>query len=210
MNHIVYQLHRHRFAGWSLLRWLVSLLLLAALLAALRLLPGGWVSSGVALMAALALVVLYLRARRRLFVRFRPAARPSSPREGNVPPLLPGEQIPVRVTGVLTVGNREQVLVHAPGYLERFRNGEIAIAALVPPSRFLGLGALPPKQEGMWYAFVDPGRVRHVDAGEVVVRGARLRALSVAYETGHHTARVYLAFEREEDLRRALAAFLAA
>ncbi len=203
VNHILYQLYRHRFLGWSLLRWLVLVLILYAAGAFLRFLPGG-LAVGVAILALVIVGgVLFMWARRRLFVRFRSGRRvvPASPAE-------PGSPVPAHVTGILQVGQRHQLVVHAPGHVEAFRNGEKAISALVRPSRFLGVGALPVQNEGMWYAFVARASTYTVEVGDLLVNGSAWPALRIRVleeERGKRT--LYLAFASDEELAQAYVFF---
>ena len=207
MAHILYQLHHHRFLGWSLLRWGVLLLLLYALTAWFAWVPGGRVGAAAALVLIVVLLLMFEVARRRCFVRFHPLPRAAVALPDDVVPLSPGEKIPARVTGLVAVGKREQIVVHAPGYLERFRSGEKAISALVNPSRFLGVGALPPQYEGLWYMFIKPGSVKTMDVGHVVVQGERCWTLRITLHDASRSRPFYLSFARAEDLQRALAAF---
>lgn len=209
MNHILYQLYRHRWLGWSLLRWSVVILFLYALLATLHVAPGGRVGGGLALVLMVLLAFLSLWARRRLFVRFKVEPRLLASAHPMPQGLQPGEKIPVHVTGRLSTGQREQVVVHAPGYLEQFRSGEKAISALVRPSRYLVLGALPPTYEGMWYAFIAPESVQSVDVGHLFVQGKRYQALKLLVRDAQRSQVLYLAFLDEQDLLRALRIFAA-
>ncbi len=202
----LYQLHRHHFLGWPLLRWLILLLVIFGLLAAVHLLPGGSAASAITLSTALLLYASFVRARRRLFVRFHPE------REARTAPetardLPTGATIPLYVTGLLSVGKREQIVVHAPGSLEQFRSGERAISALVRPSRLLFVGALPARCEGMWYTFVRPDGVEAVESGSMDVKGRRWPALCVRFRDEARSYTLYLAFSHTDDQARAYALF---
>lgn len=208
VSHILYQLHRHRFLGWSLLRWLFLALGVYALLAGIPLAPGGRAGSAVVLGLMFLVVVLFLWARRTHFVRFRVTEKAGPAGESRALPPAPGEKIPIHVSGLVSVGKREQVVVDAPGHLECFRNGERAIVALVNPSRYLFLGALPAEQAGMWYAFIGPGRVLTVQVGEVATRGRRRPGLRVTFRENERTRVLYLGVADPGDLWRVYTALV--
>ncbi len=196
ISHLLYQLHRHEVLGWSLLRWLALLLIVYAGGAIIHFLPGGRAGATGALVLLLILAFSFVHARRRLFVHFRSGRTiaPSSPAPAGTP-------IPARVTGVLQVGERHQLVVHAPGHVERFRNNERAISVLVRPSRFLGIGALPARNEGMWYAFVAKQASCVVEVGDLLVQGRSWPALRVVVSKAEEGKRtLYLAFTSDEHL----------
>lgn len=200
----LYQLHRHRILGWSLLRWLLSLLILYALLAAAHLAPGRVAGSGAALGMALLTTGGFLWARRRLFVRFRPRDSPLHNKDAYHAPAV-GERVPLYVTGLLSVGGKQQIVVHAPGHLEHFRSGERAISALVRPSRHFGVATLPASCEGMWYAFIPSNSVEGVEVGDLKVRGKVWPALRVRFRDEQGARTLYLAFSLARERARAYA-----
>ncbi len=208
VSHTLYQLHRHRFLGWSLLRWLLLVLGLYALLAAVPLVPGGRIGGAVAAGLMALVGALFLRARRTHFVHFRVTEEAKPEDETRALSPAPGEKIPIRVSGPVSVGKREQVVVDAPGHLECFRSGERAIVVLVNPSRYLLLGALPAEQVGMWYAFIGPGKVLAAQVGEVAARGRRRPGLRVTFREEERTRVLYLGFADSGDLWRVHAALV--
>ncbi len=196
---VLHQLHRHRFAGWSLLRWLF--LTLALITGAGLLIRSPLVSAAAAALMVV-VAVLFLWARRTHFVRFTPWSERPTP-EHEFPPLRPGERLPLYVTGRLSVGERAQVVVHRDGYMEVFRSGEVALVAWVRPSRYLGVGALPRDAEGMWYAFLPGPADLDVQPGTLHVSGQRWPALRVRIPQEKRVETLFLAFASEAAWGRA-------
>ncbi len=196
---VLHQLHRHRFVGWSLLRWFFLAL---ALVAGAGLLIRSPLVSAAAIALMVVTVALFLWARRTHFVRFTPGS--GHPGPGHEPaPLRPGERLPLYVTGRLAVGERAQVVVHREGYMEVFRSGEVALVAWVRPSRYLGVGVLPRDAEGMWYAFFPGPADLDVQPGTLHVRGQRWPALRVRIPQEKRVETLFLAFASEAAWSRA-------
>ncbi len=178
----LYQWQRHRVLGWTLTRWLFLILLLLAFLTATGVLPGRRI--GALLWVSLALVGwgLLTWAHKRAFITF-------SEEKGSTPPVAQGKgfpvgrQHPVRVTGRVEVGEQTQMVVDVSGYVERFANGEWVVAAVIPPSRYAIVGALPWRFEGMWYRFLHPRGIIERRVGWLQVRGGREMALEIRYRT---------------------------
>ncbi len=184
----LYQWQRHRMLSWTLARWAFFLLLSMAFLSFLGLLPGGRNAAVGWLGLALAGRLIFAWAKGQRYVLFVPHVRDEKP----FGLLSPGMQIPVRVTGRFAVGEREQDVVAANGYVERFGSGEWVVAAIVPPSRYGMVGTLPWEFEGMWYQFFTLQDITAQRLGHLHVQGQRQPALEIRYRQAGRARQLYL------------------
>ena len=98
--------------------------------------------------------------------------------------VLPGRRIGALLwVSLALVGEQTQMVVDVSGYVERFANGEWVVAAVIPPSRYAIVGALPWRFEGMWYRFLHPRGIIERRVGWLQVRGGREMALEIRYRT---------------------------
>jgi hypothetical protein len=177
----LYILRRYQTIGAPLQRWIIVILLLAALLTAIGLLPGGPAGSLIGLLLALALLAGQRVAEGRQYVHFRPdpAGQPALA----ATPVSPAEKLSVHATGLFEVEGREQRFTELPAHYRRFSTREHAIMAVVAPSRRLaGLANWPEGELGMWYIFVKHGELRQVQPGVLGFGRARRPALRLLVE----------------------------
>jgi hypothetical protein len=161
-----YQLRHHEWAGIPLDRWAMLLLLIGAGLFAIGLLPGGLAgvaTCGVVLVALIAIVSL---ASRRQAVVFEPDSS-DVPRDLHAPTLEPMGKLLLRATGLFEVEGKEDRYTDLQAYFRTFPTREHAVMAIVPPSKFLGVGRWPDHQIGMWYIFFKGQEIRSIRSGRL-------------------------------------------
>lgn len=221
-----YQLRCHRFMGWAMERWPSALLLGAAawivgrwLLRSRPSLPA-WHWLALALLITLTIGVLWLRrwAARRTYILFEPQTDLPQP-AGQA--LDPAEKLLIRATGRFEVGSKSHFFADLLGYWRTFSTREHAVMAIVHPSRFLWLGAMPEEDLGMWYIFFQPQDIESVTPGLLTYGATTRPALCVRYraipaappgrkQAAKPVPRVaYLTFDDEPSRRTAWADLLA-
>ena len=100
------------------------------------------------------------------------------------PSRLPASaKIPVYVTGELSVETKQRFFAGLPGFYRTFATREHALLCQARARRFWGIAAWPPEEEGLWYAFVNPGQIEHLEAGELCFGRTRLPAVTIVYQT---------------------------
>lgn len=177
-----YVLNRYQAFGAPLQRWVVVLLLLAALLLALGLLPGGVAAALAAMLLALALLASARLARRSQYVQFRPDSLAPQPAPDEAP-FSPAEKLVLRATGLFEVEGKAQRFTELPAYYRSFSTREHAIMAVVAPSRLLGgLASWQAEEIGMWYIFVKSNELREVQPGTLRFGRSRRPALRLLVE----------------------------
>jgi hypothetical protein len=200
---LAYRLHRHFIAGWSVARWLGTILVLASLglLVARRAVT--WDVILLAVLSAIYLATLVWAGRKR-YVHFRPApsAETLLGRAPATPALGPEELVPIQAGGTFTVHGQEQYYVDLDADYESVRSREHIILAQIPPSRFLGLGSWPDHELGYWYIFFQPAMLRQIRVGYLHFGSQPRLAVEVVYSPDDevHTP-VYLV-SKAELLRR--------
>lgn len=210
---LAYQLRSHRFGGWTLDRWGVTLAWGTALVIVLQwlwrgrpVLPGWhWLVLALLVLGGLALLILRDWAARSRYVVFVPqsgrAAHAGRPR-------APEEKLPVRATGRFAVQTKTQFLANLQAYWRTYASREHAVLAIEVTSRFLGLGRTPDEDLGMWYIFLRPEVIQGISAGELTYGVKSAPALRITYRStppaieGKRppkptTEMAYLAFEDE-------------
>lgn len=176
-----YQLRHHEWAGVALDRWVMLLLLIAAGLFAIGLLPGrlaGVAGCGIALLALIAIVSL---AARRQFVVFRQDAT-AGHGDSQAPTLQPMDKLLVRATGLFEVEGKEARFTDLQAYFRSFQTREHAVMAIVPPSKVLLVGRWPDDQVGMWYIFFKPQEILRIQPGRLAFGWQTRPALSIDVE----------------------------
>lgn len=177
-----YVLRRYHVLGAPAARWFVVLLLIAALLVILGLLPGGSAGALFCLTLLLALLAGQRLAERRQYVHFRPheSAIQSLP---GAAPLHPAAKLSLRATGLFEVEGKTQSFSELPAIYRSFSTREHALLAAVAPSRRLaGLAEWPPHEIGMWYIFIKSNELRQVQPGTLQFGRARRPALRLQVE----------------------------
>jgi hypothetical protein len=180
-------------------RALGALLILIGGLSAMGWMPGGWWATAVAGVVFCCLSGVVLWARHAAYIEFSvqdvvPATTPA--------PLQPHDKIAVRATGRFEVEGRRQFFLDLQAYFRTFATRERAVFAIVPPSRFLGIGTWPPHELGMWYYFFLPKHVLGVRPGMIVTRHGPRPALRVTCQSLKKAEDLYLTFESDEDRQR--------
>lgn len=210
---LLYKLGRGHFGGFSLLRWLWLAGGAAALAWPLGLPGGVWVSGAMVILLA-ALTAARVAGARRFFVRFDDA--------GALPDVTPArmpvpEKLPVHVTGLLEVSGRVRPFTWLPGFYRTFATREHALLCQCRERRVLGIAQWPETETGLWYAFVQPDRLRAVRWGALSLGRHARPALAVEYAPENHAVlrrrraqeTLYIACADEAQARRILADLLA-
>jgi hypothetical protein len=207
---LAYRLHRHFAGGWSVARWLGTLLALAAVV---MLFVRRSVTWDVILIAALfSIYVLFLLwAGRKGYVHFRTSAAAANDLKQAPanPPLQPEEKVPVWACGPFTVHGQDQYYVDLQAGYESVRSREHIVMARIDASRFLLLGSWPEHELGWWYIFIQPAMLRQIRIGYLHFGRQPRLALEIVYAPDQETRRTaYLASEATllrriwEDLRQ--------
>jgi hypothetical protein len=166
-----YNLRRFQVAGWSLERWLATILLLLGLLGLLRWLPGGWLSVGAAAAGLVALLGLGRWAQRYDYVHFTADHAPLPSARAMLPM---SELIPVSASGRFDVEGESQRFTELSAHYQSFEIREHVIIGRVRPARFLFIGRWPAQDSGMWYIFIRPRNLLSVTSG-LLRHGRRVR-----------------------------------
>lgn len=219
-----YQLRHHRFGGWTLERWVVTLAWGAAALLWLQWLlrgrpalpPWHWGVLALLLLGGAGVLALRVWAARRRYVVFKAEAALSSPQPCA---LAPDGKVALRATGRFEVEGRSSFFAGLQAFWRTFATREHAVMAICHPTRFLLLGAIPAEQLGMWYIFIPAQQVTQVIPGQVAFGAARGPGLRVDYrgvaenlragkapKTTHET--VYLLFDDAQARERVWADLL--
>jgi len=199
-----YKLETHYLFDVSLRDWLWVLLAAPPAIAALRYLSWS-VAVPLSLLAASLLIETFWAKRKGFFV-FRRA--PVSTGDPSHPPLQADEAVACRTCGTFAVGGKHRYLVNEEALLSYVRTREHILIAVVKRTRFLLLARSQRKEEGCWYVFFMPDRVRHVTEGYLAC-GRRTRpGLALDYQSEDQpdrVATVYVAFDDPHSLARAIA-----
>lgn len=199
-----YRLHRHRWLGWSLARWLGLLLLATGLWTVFRYRSqlGTIIALGALFLAYLALMIW---TDRQGYVRFHALADAQSMLHdvAPAPSLAPQEKVPLRASGWFTVEGADQYLVDVEADFETTGIREHIVLGRIQPSRFLLFGHWPKHEVGWWYIFFKPAMIRRMRLGHLYF-GSRLRpALQVRYISDAEKERlVHFTFDDPSALRR--------
>jgi hypothetical protein len=178
----LYILRRYQSMGAPLERWIVVLLLIAALTTAIGLLPGRLVGALTCLALLLALFASQRFAQRRQYVHFRPQGPAAQPMPGAAS-LNPADKLNLRATGLFEVEGKAQRFAELPASYRSFSTREHALIAVVARSRRLaGLARWPEHEFGMWYIFVKSNELRQVQPGTLGFGRSRRPALRLLVE----------------------------
>jgi hypothetical protein len=177
----LYVLRRYQVMGAPLQRWIVIVLLLAAPLMAVGLLPGGLAGGLIGLLLLIALLAGQRLAEGRQYVHFR--AEPAGQPAPAAMPISPAEKLAVHATGLFEVEGKAQRFTELPAVYRSFSTREHAIMAVVQPARRLaGLARWPEDETGMWYIFVKSNELRQVQPGVLGFGRSRRPALRLLVE----------------------------
>lgn len=176
-----HDLRHHHWFGAPLDRWTLVIVVMIALLMAVRLLPGG-VPGLVACGVLLAVLILMQRwAARRNYVLFTvepPPARHSPA----APTMEPADKLLLRATGIFEVQKKVQRFTDLLAYFRSFETREHAVMAIVPASTFLAIGKWPDDEIGMWYIFFKNKEIQRIEPGQLRFGANRRPALRLALE----------------------------
>lgn len=206
---ILHGIGRYRLLGASLHRWLLIVLLVAALFTRLGWLPGGLTATVALLLVAALLVLVQTWARRRFYVHFTPAEA-SAPAPAALPP---AEKTATLAAGFFGVDERTTAFTNLSAFYRTYATGEHAILARNTPTRCLGLGEADPTLLGMWYIFVTPAALKGVRAGVIWFGRSQRPGLRIEYVGRNKKdqpvgAVAYLSFEGEDERNRVWADLL--
>ncbi len=177
----LYIVRRYQVMGAPAQRWIVILLLLAALLMAIGLLPGGPAGGLIGLLLAIALLLSQRLAESRQYVHFQPA--PAGQSLPAATPINSSEKLIVRATGLFEVEGKAQRFTELPAWYRSFSTREHAIMAVLAPSRRLArLASWPEDELGMWYIFIKHDELRQVQPGVLRFGRAHRPALRLLVE----------------------------
>ena len=162
-----YQIHRHEWAGVRLDRWMILLLLIAAGLFAVGVLPGRLTGVIVSSVLLLGIIIIVNLAARRQFVVFK---RDTStvPQSLSARFMDPMDKLPVRATGLFEVEGRAGRFTDLQATYRSFQTREHSVLAIVPPSRALFVGRWPDEEIGMWYIFFKGSELRRIEPGQLI------------------------------------------
>ncbi len=131
---------------------MILLLLIAAGLFAVGVLPGRLAGVIVCSVLLLAMIIVVNVAARRQFVVFN--------RDGSTVPqslsarfMDPMDKLSLRATGLFEVEGRAGRFTDLQATYRSFQTREHSVMAIVPPSRALLVGRWPDEEIGMWYIF---------------------------------------------------------
>ena len=178
----LYVLRRYQVMGLPMERWVAILLLAAALLFAVGLLPGGLAGALICLASLLALFIGQILAQRRQYVDFH-AQMPSAQLIPGAAALKPADTLTLRATGLFEVEGKAQRFTELPAFFRSFSTREHALMAVVSPARLLGgMTRWPEDEIGMWYIFVKHDELRAVQPGVLRFGRSRRPALRLQVE----------------------------
>jgi hypothetical protein len=190
---IAYRLRRHSWLGWSLARWIGTLLVFAGVVALIRWWWYPW--PGIVLGGSFLVYVLILAwADRRRYVQFKTGSGAQAQR--SAPALRAEELIPIRASGWFTVEGKVQYYVDLEADFETVATREHIVLGRVRPSRFLGLGCWPDWEFGWWYIFFQPAMIRKMAMGHFCFGRRSRLALQVVYAPDEKTLQtIYLTLD---------------
>lgn len=205
---------RAELLGMGLLRWIVAILLLAALL--LWLVGGaarGFLALGLVGAAAL-LLILYWWYRRRDFAHFEGAHEAAALPQST--PLQPSDKAPVWVTGTLGVERRVKRFYCLPAFYRTFATREHVIIGGCIERRVMGIVNWAEADLGLWYAFLRPEMIRSLRIGTLRHGRHMLAAIEITYDaewqierrTTHTMEILWIATRHASDLDRIVADLL--
>ncbi len=205
---VLYNLKRHRFIGWPLLRWLRLVTLAIGIYLVLARVSVWLAATAFALLALSLLLELLLE--RASYVEFAPSQVPL-PRPAR---MFPEEKVGLRATGHFGVEGKWKTFVDLEAYFRTFNSREHAIMAWVPPSRYMAIGRWPRDELGLWYIFFTHDQILEITPGIVGFSGSRGHGLRIRYvepaegKKKSAESTVFLSFSTEQDREKVWADLL--
>lgn len=165
MRTILYGIVNHYFGGITLFRWL-NLLFVGVILVAIIAATAYWVTG----LSVILLVVAGMWLLRRVYqhhdyIRFYPKDVPFADQGDR---LSPSAKVPVHVTGLFAVEERNARFTWLPGFYRSFATREHALLCQHPETHFLKIAGCEPDNIGMWYVFFQPDEVKAIRWGEIM------------------------------------------
>ena len=145
---------------------MILLLLIAAGLFAVGVLPGrlaGVIACSVLLLAMI--IVVNVAARRQFVVFNRDGSSVLQSLSARF--MDPMDKLSLRATGLFEVEGRARRFTDLQATYRSFQTREHSIMAIVPPSRALLVGRWPDEEIGMWYIFFKGTEIRRIEPGQL-------------------------------------------
>ncbi len=174
---LLYAMQRFQVGGLPVARYIGALWLLVAIAAIVGILPGRWLTAGIACVLWLGQLFISQRYSRRQFVDFDAAPVPHLTHA----PLETSEKLPIYATGLLGVEGRNRFFSVLPGFYRTFATGEHAMLCRVAERTWLGVSSWPEDETGMWYAFVNPSDIEQLAWGRLGFGNITMPALAIQY-----------------------------
>ena len=210
IHQTTYRLSRHYSGGWTLLRWLILLLLIAPILSVTKTFfqwpPWGWLPLAIAALFSAAIFFTLWQSKRRGHICFLAGQTPRLPQ---LPPTeLPFPQkIPLRASGNFSVEGQTRYFVEENAFYQTFATRERVIMVNVSFTRLL-FAPSPKAEIGWWYSFFTPKILVTYQPGTLCFGASPRPALQLRYypnEDSKKTETVYLSFDSPENLAIVLA-----
>ncbi len=173
-----YALHHFHLGGLPASRYLAFLWLSITILAALGVIPGGWITITLVLLLWGAQIVLGLRYQRQQYVSFASTPLPALTAQ----PLEIADKLPIFATGLLNVEGRYKRYTLLPGFYRTFATSEHALLCRVQERSWLAMLSWPREDSGMWYAFIHPNDIHRLSWGEIRFGSNTYPAVAVEYQ----------------------------
>lgn len=211
-----YNFSRYYIGGWTLRRWVITLIIILPLLIWLNILPSGWIAIGIVGLFGLSLILGFWYAYRQDYFIFEPDSSQTDLTKRNhtssiLEQIQPFQQISLRATGTFTVEGKKRFYVEESATYQFFETRERAIMVAIPPEQFLWLARPQLTEVGWWYAFFRPEAIETLVLGTMIFGQKTRSALQLSYQADHVESLeiLYLSFDnqaqREQILRDLLA-----
>jgi len=205
---VLYNLKRHRFIGWPLLRWFRFATMATGVYLGVTH-ARSWLVAIVFALLALSLLLEFVFERIG-YVEFVSSQTPP-PRPA---PMPPEEKVGLRATGRFGVEGKWKSFADLEAYFRTFNSREHAIMAWVPPSRYMAVGRWPRDELGLWYIFFTHDQILEITPGVVGFSGRQGHGLRVRYvepaegKKKSAESTVFLRFSTQQDREKVWADLL--
>lgn len=167
-------------AGVTLFRWMV-ILLSGLFVLFLFAEPSYWIPTFVVWLGFVVALLLWRRHWQNTdFVRFEAGSAPSM-EESTFQPIRmePDQKVPVHVTGLFSVEEREGRFTWMPGFYRTFATREHALLCQHQDRKFLGVSKPDEETVGMWYIFFRPADIVQLQWGKLSFGASPAPAIAV-------------------------------